>query len=558
MAQILSNLKLIQTPMKNKLIFLFLLIPSLFLAQSTSDSNLKTISGFVSYDNKKLQNVNVFVENSTNYAVTDSTGFYSVKAKEGDFLSFNFVELEDVIILVEDVTSTLNIEMQKQKGISFSSSYEDLKLGGTTIGDYFEGDLKQVISGKELNPEASSLTRAIAEKVPSLMVKINDFGEEIIYQRGRELNGPPVWIFDKVLYDLPIPVFINEVENILVINTEANKLFIQVNTTINYKTVSGIDFDSYYFIEDDFYQNDAIAYKRLKIGEPEFLKKYKGRFNDNEALTLYQETYEAEKNNANYHLSILQHFKDEKYDKNTLLKVLADFEKFSNNPEDLKAIAYKYQELDENEKALPVYKEILKLRPNYSQSYRDVANVSLDLKEYAQAWKAYQFYLHKDFSIEDNDIGEILLSEIIATENNNGNENSPKRIKVDSPNKNTESDVRVVFEWNTSEAEFILEFVNPNAKTFDIENSTHINNDLIIDQKEKGYTSKEIFIDDLQEGNWLVNLTYLGNKQYKPTVFKVTTYYNWGRQNQRKEINVFDLMVTDKKTELLKLNKRSF
>ena len=205
-----------------------------------------------------------------------------------------------------------------------------------------------------------------------------------------------------------------------------------------------------------------------------------------------------------------------------------------------------------------MYKNILELRPNYSQSYRDIANVLLDLEQYNEANKAYQYYLHKDFNIEDNDIGEILLSEIIATNNNNENESSSRTIKVDNPYKNTESDVRVVFEWNTSEAEFILEFVNPNEQKFEIENSTHINNDLIIDQKEKGYTSKEIFINDLQDGNWLVNLTYLGNKQYKPTIFKVTTYYDWGRENQRKEINVFDFIITDKKTELLKLNKRSF
>jgi len=544
--------------MKNKIIFLFLILPSLFLAQSNTDLDFKTISGFVSFDNKKLQNVNIFVENSTNFAVTDSTGFYSIKTKKDDILNFNFVGLEDVIILIEDVTSVLNVKMKKEKGLTFSRFYDDLKLGGITIGDYFEGNLKIAIKGDSLNQDASSLTRAIEEKVPSLLVKINDFGEEIIYQRGRELNGPPIWVFDKVLYDLPIPVFMNEVEDILLINTGSDRLIIEVNTTINYRTVSGIDFDSYYFIDDDFYQNDAIAYRKLKTGEPVFLKKYKGRFDAKEALSLYNKTYEIDKNSINYHLSLFQHFKDEKYDKNTLTKVLADFEEFSNNPEDLKAIAYKYQELDENEKALAVYIKLLKLRPNYSQSYRDVGNILLDLKDYTQAWKAYQFYLIKDFNIEDNDIGEILISEIIAAENNNGSENSPQKIKVNSPFKNTESDIRVVFEWNTSEAEFILEFVNPNGQTFEIENSTHINNDLILDQKEKGYTSKEIFIDDLKEGNWLINLTYLGNKQYKPTVFKTTTYYNWGRENQRKEINVFDFIVTDKKVEILKLNKKSF
>ena len=82
MAQILSDIKLTIHLMKNKIIFLFLFSPFLFLAQSKSNVTLKTISGFVSFDNKKLQNVNIFVENSTNYAVTDSIGYYSIKANE--------------------------------------------------------------------------------------------------------------------------------------------------------------------------------------------------------------------------------------------------------------------------------------------------------------------------------------------------------------------------------------------------------------------------------------------------------------------------------------------
>jgi uncharacterized protein YfaP (DUF2135 family) len=132
-----------------------------------------------------------------------------------------------------------------------------------------------------------------------------------------------------------------------------------------------------------------------------------------------------------------------------------------------------------------------------------------------------------------------------------------QKIKIDNPKKNIESDVRIVFEWNTSEAEFILEFVNPNSEPYVVENSLENNNDLIIDQKKKGYTSKEIFIENLEYGDWLVNLTYLGNKQYKPTIFKITTYFNWGRTNQTKKINVYDFTLQNVKMELLKLNIRS-
>jgi hypothetical protein len=99
--------------------------------------------------------------------------------------------------------------------------------------------------------------------------------------------------------------------------------------------------------------------------------------------------------------------------------------------------------------------------------------------------------------------------------------------------------------------------VNPNLLTYTAENSSNNNNDLIIDQKKKGYTSKEVFIEDLKEGTWLVNLTYLGNKQNSPTIFKATTYYNWGRPNQREKIDVFDFNLQNIKMELLKLNRRS-
>ena len=114
----------------------------------------------------------------------------------------------------------------------------------------------------------------------------------------------------------------------------------------------------------------------------------------------------------------------------------------------------------------------------------------------------------------------------------------------------------MVFEWNTSEAEFILEFVNPEYQIFDIENSTNCNNELAFDQKEKGYSSKEILFENLKKGNWFINFTYLGNKKYKPTILKVTRYYNWGRPNQSKKVNVYEFNLKNIKSQLLKLNSR--
>ena len=75
------------------------------------------------------------------------------------------------------------------------------------------------------------------------------------------------------------------------------------------------------------------------------------------------------------------------------------------------------------------------------------------------------------------------------------------------------NDVRLVFEWNTSEAEFELEFVNPDKRAYVFDHSLEANNDLIIEEKKLGYSSKLFFLEDIGDGEWLVNLTYKGNKK---------------------------------------------
>lgn len=544
--------------MKIKLLLFTLLIPTILLSQSESKTQLKTISGFVSLNNKALSNVNIFVENTPRYTTTDAKGFYNIKAKPGEIISYNYVGLKRESILIEDITKMLNIKMKPEKDILSLKYSKVLKLGEGSISDYATTFDIINIKGENLNKYASSLAKAIVEKTPELHLKLNKYGEEIIYLKGKELKGPAIWNFDGYNFNIPLPVFISEVKEVAIINQKYKGLTIVVNTNINYNNIRDIDYDNYFFSNNDYYQNDAILYKKLKKGQPSYLDKYEKIKNKEEALSLYLDNYSNEKNNINFHFNIINLFEKENYGSNNILKILADFEKFSkNNPEDLKAIAYKYQQLNENEKAIATYKKIIELRPNYKQSYRDLANVFLESKEYKSLWQTYHFYLKKGYLINDGkDISEIIVSEIISAYNKDSVKYA-QRIKIENPEKNIESDVRIVFEWNTSEAEFILEFVNPNKETYSIENSQDVNNELITDHKENGYTSKEVFIKDLERGNWLVNFTYLGNKQYKPTFFKTTTYYNWGSVNESKKIDVFEFTIENLKTQLLKLNKRA-
>ncbi|UAM99785.1 carboxypeptidase-like regulatory domain-containing protein [Polaribacter litorisediminis] len=542
--------------MKNRFLVFLLLIPLMLFSRTHNNSEYQTISGFISHKNDRLSNVSIFIEGTMRFTVTDSIGYYNIKAKVGETISFSYVGLKKVWVLIEDVTTVLNINLELENTITGLKPKKVLKLGGSDIGNDAAPYNIRKIEGNSLDKFAPSLTKAIENKVPELLVKINQFGEEIAYLKGRELEGPALWVFDGVTFGLPIPVYISEVEEVLVINSEEKGFIILVKTNIDYKKVKGINYDDYYLTDADYYRNDAIQYKKIKTKKPKYLEEYPKRVNSKKALEIYLNQYPKYKNEVNYHFNVFNYFKKEKFSENNMLKVLTDFEDFSpNNPEDLKGIAYKYQELKEQEKALAVYKKIVKLRPEYRQSYRDLANTYISLKQYRDAWLAYHYYLNKNFKIEDNDIGEIMGSEIIATYNlDKEDKNSTQKIKIENSKKNIESDVRLVFEWNTSEAEFILEFVNPDLLPYAVENSSSDNIDLIIDQKKKGYTSKEVFIENLKQGDWLVNLTYLGNKQSKPTIFKITTYYNWGRPNQTEKIEVFDFTQLNLKTALLKLN----
>ena len=546
------------TTMKNKILLLFVLIPFTFFSQNSENQNLKTISGFITYKNKVLSNVNVFIENTTRFSVSDTKGFYSIKAKIGEIISFNYVGLQTKSILIEDVTSVLNIKMKEDINVIRINTKKVVKLGEGTIGDKGKEFKLLQIKGEELNKDATSLTKAILEKTDVFSVKTNDFGEEIIYLKGSELNGPAVWVIDSVSYDIPIPIYINEVLRVLVINYGSDGFIINVKTNINYQKLTGINYDNFYFDDSDYYSYDAISYKKIKTGNSSYLNKFKNIKKEKEALNLYLQTYSKDKNNTNYHYNVLHFFEKAKFSRNSLLKVLDDFQIFAaNNPQDLKAIAYKYQELNEGKKAIAIYKKIVNLRPKHKQSYRDLANVFLELKDYRNTWLTYRYFLNKGLKIMESDIDEIITSEVLSTYKIDTT-NHHQKIKVIKPQKNIDSDVRLVFEWNTTEAEFILEFVNPDNEVYEIENSVKKNEELIFDQKEKGYTSKEIFIKKLKRGNWLVNFTYLGNKHYKPTILKITTYYNWGRINQKKKIDIFNFTFENKKALLLKLNRRFF
>ena len=202
-----------------------------------------------------------------------------------------------------------------------------------------------------------------------------------------------------------------------------------------------------------------------------------------------------------------------------------------------------------------IYKKLMVIRPEHAQSFRDLANAFTHANEYKNAWKIYLYYLKKGFEIKENGIGEIFNTEMKAIYvQRKQKDNIIEKLAFKNNDSLIGNDIRMVFEWNTSEAEFIFEFVNPNKQSFKVNHTLSENSQQILDEKLMGYNSKEFLIEKVGNGDWLINLTYLGNKKYTPTFLKATTYYNWGKSNQREEIKVHELTLKNVKAKLLSLN----
>ena len=113
---------------------------------------------------------------------------------------------------------------------------------------------------------------------------------------------------------------------------------------------------------------------------------------------------------------------------------------------------------------------------------------------------------------------------------------------------------RLVFEWNDSEAEFNLQFINPENQYFMLKHSLADNAELISREKEYGFSAIEYLLDGSLPGSWKVNINYLGNKSLTPTYLKATVYYNYGTYAQRKETKVFKLSLKSTPHELFAIS----
>ena len=549
----------------------------LFLSLTIHAQNTikKEISGIITYDGAPLSNVNILIKNSEKGTSTNNKGVYKIRAKEGDILQFTHINMKAIEILIEDITTTLNISMKAAKNeldeVIISSKKKNKQIGlypkkpkkissgGFTIDTRRTGYSVRYISGEELNLSGISIGRALQGKIASYKLVVDDFGNEYAKLRdtGTLLTVKyAIWVVDGQVYNFAPPIPLENIKEVAVLRSlagvnrfgsEAIGGAIIINTTVgNFDPVKDVYSEENPYTNKEYYNEDAVAYNLLSSAKSDYIIELESISNSNKAFKKYKELLSEHQDKSGFYLNVSNSFKFKYNDFENYKRVLLDSEEYSKlNPEELKIIAYQYQQEGFYENALSVYKKIIKLRPKHIQSYRDLINVYIELKQYKKALNTYNYFFNKGFTIEENGIGEIMAREAEAL--------TSKISKTNLPDEKT-LDTRIVFEWSSSEAEFTLEFINPQKQVYKIEHTLSDNSSLILDEKLKGYTSREFVIDGDIGGEWLVNLTYYGNKKYAPTYLKTTVFNNWGRSNEIKKTTVYKMTLKDQKTQLFKIN----
>ena len=592
--------------MKNILFALAFFSCTVFFAQES----IKTITGKITDGRNTIENVAVAIEGKNTQTFSNKEGRYQIQATIGDKIYYTSQGLKTVVIKVEDVTRTLNIVMvpdieeleevtvEASKRRSQAEIQEDYSINKNiirTAWGYLDADRAagniRMLSEEEINPVSYCILDVLRNRFPGLQVTgscltggstpdIGAIGEQRLQVGGqvriRPGNSlvsalPATFDIDGQLFtDVPIWLDVNQIKRIAVLNnlaTTAPYGNLGTGGVIVINTIGGSPKNNVLVDRARLRNNyaDGLELSRAEVANnaPTYLKELRASTSFESSKTLFEKHLATYSNSPYFILDAYAHFVEEHNEVEYADGIIDEhFVRYANNPVLLKALAYTYESQQRFDKANATYKEVFILRPNYVQSYMDMANSYRNLREPKQAASMYARY---DYLVDEGFLEQDTLGfgPIMQREYNNllaiekGSVVAGNNFKKLYVAEEDFAGTRLVFEWNDGEAEFDLQFVNPENQYHKWKHNMADNADEIAMEKDFGYNVKEYLVDGALPGTWKVNVNYLGNKSLTPTYLKATIYYDYGSRTQRKETMVFKLDIKNVNQELFSLTTGS-
>lgn len=598
--------------MKKIVLVLFLAINSVY-----SQHKPKDISGIVSDGRSPLQNVQIRVEGTDTALFTDAEGRYTLRTTQGSTIRYSYTGLKTVEIVVEDVTRILYVEMvpdveeldevvltkskrksQQELALEYNTNPNLIKTAYGIINPETAAYQIRILSEENISSVNLCILDVLRNEFPGLTVTgdcingVVDAGldtksSNLIARKGEEgdvsesemrvsvrgssslFNDQSV-IFDvdgQIITDAPLWILPSNMKRVAVLSSFAASTkygaiasggVVIINTYSGSSTPKSKEIADKARLRNNKYKGDALSMKSLSSDLPTYLQEFLNSNSLEDAKKKHKFYAPRYGGSYSYYVDVLGYFV-EKWNDDTFENIIAQdgLLFFNGNPVALKALAFVHQANGAFNKANELYKEVFIQRPNYAQSYMDLAN---SYHELGDGNKAASLFMRYDYMVNEGFLenDSTAFAKIMDREFNNlimlkGNEILSKEAKMHVLEEDFNG-TRLVFEWNDSEAEFELQFVNPEGHYFVSAHSLAKDAERIRKEKLIGYSCEEFLIDESLPGTWQVNAKYLGNKSLTPSYLKVTIYYDYGSAAQRKEIKVFKLGLKNVNQELFKVN----
>ena len=529
-----------------------------------------------------VQGASIKVKNSLIEAKSDFEGFFKIKADLNDILMIDYLGMIEKQVFVEDLSDKyilLKTDTQILDQVTITGTIELSDEVDTGYGKKKKksiGFSTSTITSEEISPSAVTIVDAIRGKFTNVQVAYDQSGaatgnNQKIYVRGGSLsiNNSASAIFDVEGFIYPdVPDFIDpqQIESITLLRSmsatnkygsqgrggvfliKMKSLARKTQRLLNTLKVKGNDYtEQIYSVDLDsitpFYINDYKQANSLIQAKNQFFKLQKEEYVL--SIPFYVESY-------NYFKNIDKDFAD------LILKMIS--QKAKDNPKALKTIAYKLEESGHYDQAKILYKRLLTIRPSDEQTYRDLALIYKETKEYELAASLYNKILKNKLS-KANILG---LQETVVNEASHLYwTEMDKLVLTDFPLKTLKTfvpkndwnnfgyDYRIVFDWNDPAVEFNIQFVDPKKKYFNWSHTIIDDKEILEDELNYGYNTEEFIIEKSDKGKWIVNIENFSiEDDSNPTYMKYTVYKNYGRPNEIRKVEVLDLSKLKQKVTL--------
>ena len=206
------------------------------------------------------------------------------------------------------------------------------------------------------------------------------------------------------------------------------------------------------------------------------------------------------------------------------------------SPELLKTYGYKLLELNKPSEAVEVFQELVKIKGEDPQSYRDLAMAYERNNSYQEALDTYYTVLSRKWDRRFLQVKDVVLKEmnrLIAVHSKLNVSKIDRRLIYPMP-----LDIRVTLEWTADNSDIDLYFIDPFGETgYYGKSLTKIGSRLSGDIRQ-GFGPEEFALRRAADGTYTVKVEYFGDNRQNlagPVILRVVMYTNYGTKKEKSE-----------------------